>query len=234
MFGLNRILKKVETDGFRLHIVAGSPFRTIQGEGPYTGWPAVFVRLHGCNLACTFCDTNFDHPDDPILPIDTLAEYASEMFGVEEHKLLVITGGEPLRQNILPFIRVMRAKVPNVLIQIETAGTLWIDGIEDLCAIVCSPKTPVIHPKVHAHAIAFKYLIDYKDDHDTFVPVTATQANARPARLALPRTGAPIYLSPMDNYDDRRNTLNRKLVAQLALQYGAHAGVQLHKLLELD
>ena len=58
MFGKNKILKAEIHDGLNLDVQ--EIFPTIQGEGPYVGYPAVFIRLGGCNLACSFCDTEFD------------------------------------------------------------------------------------------------------------------------------------------------------------------------------
>lgn len=230
MFGENPIMKKVanDDDGFRLHVVFGSPFLTIQGEGPYSGWPAVFIRLHGCNLACTFCDTQFSDPGDPVVPPMLLVNL------VKQHpvaNLVVVTGGEPLRQNILPLCKMLFAE--KYVVQIETAGTLWWRELERYAQVVCSPKTPMIHPDVLRSAVAFKYVIDCEMKFDGFIPITATQAGARPARLAAPRPGAPVYLSPMDTGNPVRNRANRQLVGQLAMEHGCLAGVQLHKFLEL-
>ena len=58
MFGKNKILKPEIHDGNNLDVQ--EIFPTLQGEGPYAGWPAVFIRLGGCNLACDFCDTEFE------------------------------------------------------------------------------------------------------------------------------------------------------------------------------
>jgi organic radical activating enzyme len=232
MFGKNPIEKKDQGDGMTLHLVKGSPFRTIQGEGPYAGRPAIFVRLHGCNLACTFCDTQFSHPNDPTVPLPNLIRQIVSAFGAESKKLVVVTGGEPLRQNILPLCKEL--SFYGSVCQIETAGTLWLDYIESFTEIVASPKTPSIHPKVFAHAKAFKYIIDVEQKFDGFIPITATQEGARPAPLAAPRPGAPVYLSPMDTYDEDRNKANCKLVGQLALKYGCHAGLQVHKYLDLE
>ena len=58
MFGKNPIRKPENHDGNFLKIQ--EIFYTIQGEGIYSGYPAVFVRLGGCNLACKFCDTEFE------------------------------------------------------------------------------------------------------------------------------------------------------------------------------
>jgi 7-carboxy-7-deazaguanine synthase len=232
MFGRNPLEKKDQTDGLSLRVVKGSPWRTVQGEGPYVGSPAIFIRLHGCNLACTFCDTNFSDPDDPTIPISNLVRQIVNLFGAEPKKLVVITGGEPLRQNIFPLCKEL--SFYGTKCQIETAGTLWVENIEAVTEIVVSPKTPSIHPKAFLHARAFKYIIDAEQEFDGFIPITATQAGARPAALAAPRPGAPVYLSPMDTYDEERNKVNRKLVGELALKYGCHAGLQVHKYLELD
>lgn len=233
MFGKNPLLKKDQGFGDTLRIVKGSPWLTIQGEGPYVGHPAVFIRLHGCNLACTFCDTQFSNPDDPVVHVlDIVGQVVLMTTGGGPGHLIVITGGEPMRQNIRrlcgEFFRI------GYTTQIETAGTLWVDNIFNFAQIVCSPKTPIIHPEVLRHAVAFKYVIDVDMTFDRYVPITATQESARPARLALPRAGAPVYLSPMDCYDADRNAANRKLVGQLAIRYGCIAGVQLHKMMELD
>ena len=58
MFGKNPILPPKKTDGKNLDIQ--EIFATFQGEGIFTGFPAIFIRLGGCNLACQFCDTEFD------------------------------------------------------------------------------------------------------------------------------------------------------------------------------
>lgn len=238
MFGHNQMLKKDHGDGQTLHVVKGSPFLTIQGEGPYIGHPAVFVRLHGCHLRCYFCDTNFDDPDDPVVGTGVLLDRIMETRSMA--RLIVITGGEPMRQNIFPLCNALYGL--GFTVQIETAGTFWIDGIEDVAEIVCSPKTPTIHPMIYEYASAFKYVISGGDENDPLkllfstagIPIIATQPGARTAELASPRDGAPVYLSPMDEGDAYLNSRNRKLVALLALRHGYIAGVQLHKLLEMD
>ena len=58
MHGTNPIRPPVTGDGAMLEVQ--HIFPTLQGEGPYAGVPAVFIRLGGCNLACTFCDTEFE------------------------------------------------------------------------------------------------------------------------------------------------------------------------------
>ena len=58
MFGNNPIRKPESGDGS--HLQVQEIFPTVQGEGPNTGVPSVFVRLGGCNLACDFCDTEFE------------------------------------------------------------------------------------------------------------------------------------------------------------------------------
>lgn len=228
MWGKNPILKQEVDDGLFLKVVKGSPWSTIQGEGPYSGRRATFVRLHGCNLACTFCDTNFSDPDDPTITFEDLSAQIQEL----PAELVVITGGEPMRQNIVPLCRSLF--VSGYTVQIETAGTLWLDTIHQYADIVVSPKTPVIHPEISRWATAFKYVIDHRMKFDRFVPITNTQGGERARLLARPRSGIPIYLSPLDYGDETINAANRKKVAELAMQYdGVIAGLQIHKFLDV-
>lgn len=232
MFGQNPVAhQEIDGDGRSLTVVDGAPFFTIQGEGPFAGDAAVFLRLHGCPLRCFFCDTQFSSPTDPRLEINKIADMV-EAAAPGWVRLLVITGGEPVRQNLAPFIGLMLRDGWNV--QVETAGILWQPCLLDT-VIVCSPKTPEIHPQILEHAHAFKYVVQQgHTDPDDGLPVTNTQVeNGKPRRLARPRSGAPVYLSPMDVCDHDRNKLNLQEVARLAKQYPYRAGVQLHKLMEL-
>jgi 7-carboxy-7-deazaguanine synthase len=229
MFGQNPIAPlRNKDDGNVLHIVQGSPFYTVQGEGPYAGHPATFIRLHGCNLRCTFCDTQFSDPKDPLMDIQTLTAHCVN----NRARLVVITGGEPLRQNIVPLCMLLSGA--GFRVQIETAGTLWLDNLQRYADVVVSPKTAHIHPEAHRHAFAFKYVISNSDEHDGYIPITATQPNTRPQRLATPRDSSTVYLSPMDEYDEDKNKANRRLVGRLAMRHSVLAGLQLHKFLELD
>lgn len=232
MFGQNKLEKQHLNDGQTLRLVKGSPWLTIQGEGPYAGHPAIFIRLHGCPLRCHFCDTNFDAPDDPQVALAKLLNQIEDLATENPVALCVITGGEPTNQNIVPLCKLLNQLFYKV--QIETAGINWVKDLDLYAEIVCSPKSPAIHPEVYKHAKAFKYVVSASMDFDTFIPVTATQPGARPARLAAPRPQAPVYLSPMDEYDENKNRINRKLAGKLAMQYGCIAGLQLHKFMELD
>lgn len=232
MFGKNNIEKLDQGDGLSLHVVKGSPFLTLQGEGPFAGHPAVFIRLHGCHLRCYFCDTDFDSPTDPLWNTNDLIMSTLEIH--DKAELVVITGGEPMRQNILPLCRGLVNL--GLKVQIETAGTFWVDGLDQLnnVFIVCSPKTPTIHPMIYQKATAFKYIIKWGEEFDGYIPITATQSGARSAKLAEPRKGAAVYLSPCDEYEAARNVFNIELVGKLAIKHGVIAGVQLHKLMHLD
>ena len=76
-----------------------SIFMTIQGEGPFSGHPAVFIRLAGCNLACPFCDTEYTE-NAVTMTIPEIRKAVRNAHTVNKG-LVVITGGEPFRQNIV-------------------------------------------------------------------------------------------------------------------------------------
>lgn len=82
-------------------LLVSAIFYTIQGEGPYGGMPAVFLRLAGCNLGakedCPFCDTRFDFDKGQAWTVDGLAAKL-EQEADDRTRLIVVTGGEPLLQ----------------------------------------------------------------------------------------------------------------------------------------
>jgi 7-carboxy-7-deazaguanine synthase len=96
-----------------------SIFYTIQGEGPFSGFPAVFIRLAGCNLQCPHCDTEYTQGRRLAYP-EVVAEYVSTLS--QPRGLVVITGGEPFRQNLTKLLQCLSDY--RLLVQIESNGTL--------------------------------------------------------------------------------------------------------------
>ncbi|MFJ6771815.1 7-carboxy-7-deazaguanine synthase QueE [Kitasatospora sp. NPDC091257] len=112
---------------------------TFQGEGPSGGWPALFIRLSRCNLACNKCDTKLTwdwRQYDPRevstrMTVEELVRWALS----SPVDLVVITGGEPLLQQkrLLPLVRALLAAGKRI--EIETNGTitpipdLLVDGV---------------------------------------------------------------------------------------------------------
>ena len=108
-------------------------FRTLQGEGFYTGRPAVFVRFAGCNLRCSFCDTDFRLRER--MSAEELLD-AVEALAPEKDRFVVLTGGEPSLQ--VDEILVELLHQAGFEIAIETNGTHGLPkGID---WITCSPK----------------------------------------------------------------------------------------------
>jgi 7-carboxy-7-deazaguanine synthase len=73
-------------------------FYSIQGESLYMGRPCVFVRLTGCNLRCTYCDTGYAYKQGRPMDITQILSKAGT-YGID---LVEITGGEPLMQPLTP------------------------------------------------------------------------------------------------------------------------------------
>lgn len=214
-----------------------SIFPTVQGEGPLAGQPAIFIRLTGCNLACYFCDTKWDDLNDYYRSVMDVVDQVHTL--AREHvktKLVVITGGEPLRQNIVPLVNALNGDGFHV--QLETAGTAWWDGLErskSLLTVVVSPKSGKVHQKINIHADAWKYVvsIDGTDQQDG-LPTASTQVRGRTVRIARPGNSAPIYVQPMDEYDDEKNKLNIALATKISMQHGYRLCMQVHKYAGLE
>jgi organic radical activating enzyme len=229
MFGKNPIAKDERAlDGKNLDVK--EIFYTIQGEGPYTGWPAVFVRLAKCHLACTFCDTDFENGESW-----KVQDIVNQILQLQPSvRLVVLTGGEPARQNLAPLIECMKRDLPHdCRIQMETAGSFWQDCFKQI-EVVVSPKTSFVRPEIREHAIAFKYVIDAAMDFTSEgVPICDTQGRGNMRPLALPEEDVPVYISPMDEQDKLANRMNRDRAVELCMLHGFILNLQVHKIIEL-
>jgi 7-carboxy-7-deazaguanine synthase len=130
-------------------------FYSIQGEGTWTGTPAVFVRLAGCNLACDFCDT--DYSTKFFAAVDEVVALVTQAGG--DCPMVVLTGGEPLAQDETPeLIEALRRDGRRV--HIESNGTIFTDLPDDVWLCV-SPKERV-DPRMAARADEAKLIVDQR------------------------------------------------------------------------
>ena len=91
-------------------------FNSVQGEGYHTGTPSIFIRFGGCNLQCSWCDTDFSKWDKM-----TVSEIMA-VLGQWETKRVIFTGGEPAMQKLRPLSDELHSKGYNIAI--ETNGTI--------------------------------------------------------------------------------------------------------------
>jgi 7-carboxy-7-deazaguanine synthase len=112
-------------------------FKSIQGESTYAGLPCVFIRLTGCNLRCTYCDTVYSYDEGQNWNIPDLIAKIHEY----KSKLVEITGGEPLLQpGTSKFIKQLLREGFSVLI--ETNGSFDIRAIHKKATVIMDIKCP--------------------------------------------------------------------------------------------
>lgn len=225
-----------ETEYLSVHSI----FPTIQGEGPFVGQPAIFVRLAGCNLQCPQCDTDYTQNRHIMT--------ANEIFSKIEEKdvndnitpqLVVITGGEPLRQNLNNLITLLLQT--GYRVQIETNGTtdgglFYIILRDPGFTIVCSPKTGSINKRLIPHITALKYVIS----HDSVsggdgLPIKALEHPNSPM-LARPPSDfvGTVYVQPADVKEELINQKNLKTAIDSCMTFGYTLGIQMHKLIGME
>ena len=214
-----------------------SIFYTIQGEGPFAGVPAVFVRLAGCNLQCPGCDTDYTSSAVAMTPEQVVREVVVKSAACFARlPLVVITGGEPFRQNLTELCRALLKVATDV--QVETNGTLPpSDDLPLRVQIVCSPKSPVLNPEMAKRANAFKYVVDTRTKVDALcgLPAQVLGTKFTPGIAHHQFTlSTPVYIQPMDEQDPERNRQNLEFAAEVCMRYGHRLSVQLHKLAGLE
>jgi 7-carboxy-7-deazaguanine synthase len=112
-------------------------FYSLQGEADASGWPSFFIRLTGCPLRCTYCDTEYAFHGGAWRGIDSLVDEAR----ASGARHVCVTGGEPLSQNnCLKLLE--RLCDAGLDVSLETSGALDIGGVDPRVARVVDLKTP--------------------------------------------------------------------------------------------
>lgn len=192
---------------------------TVQGEGYWAGCLVDFIRLAGCPVGCSFCDTGYartapqTYPRTPRSIDDLISELQSPR--------VIISGGEPFIHPALPEL-VDRVLATDRAVCIETSGSYW-QPISELAWVTLSPKQHVsprypVLPQLWTRANEIKLVISTGAELDIYRTELLTAAAA----------GVPIYLQP--EWNDRTNTV--PLVLSLLQQFPQwRLSVQLHKFL---
>lgn len=206
-------------------------FRSIQGEGPGAGQEAVFLRLSGCNLRCTKCDTAYAF--DEGTEMDVLAVIARlKELRADEIKYVVVTGGEPLLQ----FEELNRVVVNSprfIQFGIETNGTIYeiLDNRRSVHYIV-SPKGigsfgdvkgRKLYDKFWGSAavsgapVTFKFVVGYKSD------VNSVMAFVKEQNIPIGNVWIMPECTTKEEHFERWPD-----VFEWALEYGFNATPRLH------
>ncbi len=128
-------------------------FYSLQGEGTWTGTPAVFVRLAGCNLNCRFCDTDYATKGFASVPaiVATVRELGDSC------PMVVLTGGEPFAQSETPAL-IAALVADGRRVHVESNGSISVALPEDVWLTV-SPKER-LSPEMAARANEVKLIVD--------------------------------------------------------------------------
>lgn len=211
------------------HVDVFKIWKTFQGEGPYTGWPSIFLRVAGCNLDCPLCDTDYTSQRQIMSPEEIL----SVVRGLDpaNKPMIVITGGEPFRQDLGPLVNLLSEE--GYPIQIETNGTLYRDNFPyKKVRVICSPKSPTINAQLQPFVEAYKYVIEnnFVDPMDG-LPSRVLGKNMHVGRAFIWK---PIYIQPLDEQDEEKNKLHLAAAMKSCSTYGYRLSVQIHKIIGVE
>jgi 7-carboxy-7-deazaguanine synthase len=121
-------------------LIVNELYASVQGEGTRAGRPCTFVRLTGCGLRCTWCDTDYAFHEGKPRPIEEVMAYVRE----QKVPLVQLTGGEPLEQRgALELVR--RLANEGFEVVIETGGHVDTTPVDPRAVLVLDVKCPGSH-----------------------------------------------------------------------------------------
>ncbi len=192
-------------------------FSSVQGEGMRMGEPTLFVRLSGCNLRCSFCDTKSAWKEGQFLTIPLILRRICNLQNRFPTEWVCITGGEPLLQDILPLAKALKEN--EFKIQVETNATLFRSLPVDWYTVSPKPEEYRVQPPFQKEAKEVKIVVTQ----------ALTISILQKMRTSFPEK-TPLFLQPQ-SMEKWSIALGLKLLKQSA---GAglkniRLGIQLHK-----
>ena len=201
-------------------LIINEIFYSIQGETSRSGFPTTFVRLTGCPLRCSYCDTEYAFKNGSKMSFNEIGSAIKK----NDSKYVTVTGGEPLAQiDVIQFLKYLCDM--NYSVSIETSNAYDISAIDSRVSVILDVKTP-------ASLESDKNLIsNYKKlkpiDEIKFVICNLDDFNWARDYISLHNldTLCPILFSP--SYDD----MPISELADLILKYSVNVRLQaqLHK-----
>lgn len=204
-------------------------FHSIQGEGVSLGTPCVFLRLAGCNLACSWCDTAYSW-NGSAPAVRLTPEAAAERVLRYPCQRLVLTGGEPLiQQKALPSLLCL---LPEHVVEMETNGTIMPDAelLERIGQFNVSPKLPhsgndtakawkpdILRRLAETEKAWFKFVVACEEDVETIL------RQASQARIPVER----ILVMPLASTREELDAMRAPTV-EWCLRYGLRFSDRLH------
>ena len=190
-------------------------FYSLQGEGYYSGTPAVFVRLSGCNLRCPFCDTRHESGRE------MSEKEIVEAVGQYPARHVVVTGGEPALQLTESLVDALHAA--GRYVAVETNGTHPLPDNVDW--VTLSPKSAFVDGAEVMLTRADEIKVVYDGIHDP-----ERQLSTLHSQLST-----LLFLQPCDTGDAARN---RQITAATVEYIKQHPewrlSLQIHKILNID
>ena len=159
-------------------------FHSIQGESLHAGRPCTFIRLTGCNLRCSYCDTRYAFSEGRPMELAAILTRVRDL----GCRLVELTGGEPLLQEEAPEL-VTRLLDGGHELLLETNGSLPIGDIDPRCVRIVDVKCPgsgesdQMHWDNLAHLTArdqLKFVIQDRVDYEYAVAVARRKPNILP------------------------------------------------------
>ena len=118
-------------------LIINEIFYSIQGETSRSGFPTTFVRLTGCPLRCSYCDTEYAFKNGAKMSFNEIGSAIKK----NDTKYVTVTGGEPLAQkDVIPFLKYLCDM--NYSVSIETSNAYDISAIDSRVSVILDVKTP--------------------------------------------------------------------------------------------
>lgn len=171
-------------------------FVSLQGEGLRQGMPCMFVRFAGCNLHCAWCDTRYSLNDSQ--GVEMTPEEIMQAVLESGMRYVCITGGEPLlqKEDLVPLLAAMHEA--DVLVDIETNGTVLFDDVQEFASVCMDVKCPSSGEMSDLSLLdqlrptdSVKFVIGDEADYLYMVEVLA----------AHPHLSAPVCITPVFGTD---------------------------------
>lgn len=196
-------------------------FKSIQGEGLYAGEPTTFVRLQGCPLRCSYCDTKYAQNPEGGIEM-SIVDILSEVDKLGEG-IICITGGEPLTQPNL-FNLLWASK--NKKIEVETNGSIFPEF--QLMELAESWNADIKCPSSNTSSNDLRWLTARPQDQIKFV--VSDEYDLEFVRQLLPKIHGPkVMVSPVIGACDFKDNYWLQRVFQFCVNENLHFSLQIHK-----